>query len=133
MDIIQLLLNQIQELNKIIKYLLVFICKFIPLKQWIHDDSHSPKYQKFKVDKLPVIQYFEKLDYIFLIKYYMHRYGVDTKPIRHKSTCSIPENTVCPRCGAPSQYNRSWNCFGKAYRIVPCILNLCKQRCNYSL
>lgn len=104
MDIIQLLLNQIQELNKIIKYLLVFICKFIPLKQWIHDDSHSPKYQKFKVDKLPVIQYFEKLDYIFLIKYYMHRYGVDTKPIRHKSTCSIPENTVCPRCGAPSQY-----------------------------
>ena len=25
-----------------------------PLKQWVHDDSHSPKYQKFKTDRLPV-------------------------------------------------------------------------------
>lgn len=32
-----------------------FICRYIPLKQWAFDDSHSPKYQKFKIDQLPKI------------------------------------------------------------------------------
>ena len=35
--------------------LLNFICRYIPLKQWPFDDSHSPKYQKFKVDERPRI------------------------------------------------------------------------------
>ena len=28
----------------------------IPLKQWVFDDSHSPKYQKFKIDELPIVE-----------------------------------------------------------------------------
>ena len=30
-------------------WLINFICRYIPLKQWAFDDSHSPKYQKFKI------------------------------------------------------------------------------------
>ena len=60
MDIILYLLNYIQDQHKQICWLLNFICRYIPLKQWAFDDSHSPKYQKFKVDKLPVIKPFIK-------------------------------------------------------------------------
>ena len=41
--------------HKQICWLLNFICRYIPLKQWVFDDSHSPKYQKFKIDQLPKI------------------------------------------------------------------------------
>lgn len=44
-----------QYLLKVISQSLMFISKYIPLKQWAFDDSHSQKYQKFKVDKLPKI------------------------------------------------------------------------------
>lgn len=56
MDIILYLLNYIQYQHQQICWLLNFICRYIPLKQWAFDDSHSPKYQKFKIDKLPVIK-----------------------------------------------------------------------------
>ena len=55
MDIIMYLIQLIQYQYKIIGQLFNFICKYIPLKQWAFDDSHSPKYQKFKIDKLPKI------------------------------------------------------------------------------
>ena len=55
MDIILYLLQFIQYQHKQICWLLNFICRYIPLKQWAFDDSRSPKYQKFKIDKLPVI------------------------------------------------------------------------------
>ena len=50
MDIIQYLLSFIQYQHQQICWLLNFICRYIPLKQWAFDDSHSPKYQKFKDD-----------------------------------------------------------------------------------
>ncbi|MBQ2710174.1 MAG: hypothetical protein IJF67_18010 [Clostridia bacterium] len=50
-----------QYLLKIIFDLLTFIARYIPLKQKIHDDSKSPKYQKFRVDRLPIIKrYFQQ-------------------------------------------------------------------------
>ena len=49
------LIQLIQYQQKQICWLLNFICRYIPLKQWAFDDSHSPKYQKFKIDKLPKI------------------------------------------------------------------------------
>lgn len=48
MNIIQYLLNIIQYLYQQNCWLLSFICRYVPLKQWSFDDSHSPKYQKFK-------------------------------------------------------------------------------------
>ena len=63
MDIILYLLQLIQQLYKQNCWLINFICKYIPLKQWAYDDSHSPKYQKFKIDELPLILNVEPWDY----------------------------------------------------------------------
>ena len=60
----QYLINQIYELT-------IFIAKHIPIKQWAFEDSNSPVYQKFKVDKLPIIKKFIKQDYSFLLDYYL--------------------------------------------------------------
>ncbi|SHK03881.1 hypothetical protein SAMN02745975_03508, partial [Geosporobacter subterraneus DSM 17957] len=54
--IITHLLSVVQYQNQLIRFLVLFIAKFIPIGQWAHDDVHSPKYQKFKTDKLPIIQ-----------------------------------------------------------------------------
>ena len=48
MDIIHYLLQLIQYLYQQNCWLIMFICRYIPLKQWAFDDSHSPKYQRFK-------------------------------------------------------------------------------------
>jgi transposase-like protein/transcription elongation factor Elf1 len=89
---------------KIISQLILFIAKYIPLKQWAFEDSHSPKYQKFKVDKLPKIIHFEKADYQLLLAYYKHKYSKLIKPVKRRNGKSIPENISCPRCGAPHNY-----------------------------
>ena len=55
--IIPLLLAHIQELNNQILFLFKFIVKNIPLKAKEKDDSlFSPRYNKLKVDKLPLIK-----------------------------------------------------------------------------
>ena len=43
MDIILYLLQFIQYQHKQICWLINLICRYIPLKQWAFDDSHSPK------------------------------------------------------------------------------------------
>ena len=65
-SIITYLLIYNQYLIKIIYQLIGFIAQHIPLKQMQFDDSNSPKYQKFKVDKLPIIKRFEQVDYKLL-------------------------------------------------------------------
>ena len=67
MDIIMYLIQFIQYQHKQICWLLNFICRYIPLKQWAFDDSRSPKYQKFKIDKLPVIKPFIRQDWKILL------------------------------------------------------------------
>ena len=104
MDIILYLLQFIQYQHKQICWLLNFICRYIPLKQWAFDDSHSPKYQKFKIDKLPVIKTFVKQDWKFLLEYYQWKYRKSLKPVQRRNGKSIPEDTVCPLCGAPHHY-----------------------------
>lgn len=81
-----------------------FIAKHIPLGQLAFDDSNSPKYQKFKTDKLPVIKKFEKQDWRFLLEYYLWKYHKPLKPIVRRGGKVAPETAVCPRCGAPHQY-----------------------------
>lgn len=96
MDIIQYLLSFIQYQHQQICWLLNFICRYIPLKQWAFDDSHSPKYQKFKVDELPVIKTFVKQDWQFLLEYYTWKYHKSLKPVQRRNGKSIPEDTICP-------------------------------------
>ncbi len=67
-SIILHLLTIIQYQYRQICWLILFIAKYIPLKQWAFDDSHSPKYQKFKTDILPNVIYYEEVEYQWLIK-----------------------------------------------------------------
>lgn len=110
MDIILYLIQIIQQLYQQNCFLIKFICKYIPLKQWAYDDSHSPKYQKFKIDKLPVIhksELFEPWNYQDFMAYLKWRYKDDYKPIKpvsRRSECDIDDDCKCPRCNAPKIY-----------------------------
>lgn len=104
-SIITYLLLYIQYQNKIISQLLLFISKYIPLKQWAYEDSITPNSQKLKVDVLPYIFNPDKLDYKFLLAYYEHKYGSKVTPVNHKSEAShVKETIFCPRCNAPHTY-----------------------------
>ncbi|MFR1904958.1 MAG: hypothetical protein ACLS28_03860 [Clostridium neonatale] len=103
-SIITYLLLYNQYLIKIIYELLLFISKYIPLKHLSFDDSNSPQYQKFKIDKLPTILKFEKVDYILLLAYYNHKYNKILKPVQRRNGKSIPKSIVCPKCDAPHDY-----------------------------
>ena len=104
MDIILYLLQLIQYQQKQICWLLNFICRYFPLKQWAFDDSHSPKYQKFKIDELPKIIQYEVWDYHSYMDYIKQRYGKEIKPINRRSDCDISDDCRCPRCNAPKPY-----------------------------
>ena len=84
-SIITYLLLYNQYLIKTIYKLVLFISKNIPLSQWGFDDSNSPEYQKFKVDKLPKIIRFEKVDYQFLLAYYKYKYNKVVKPVQRRN------------------------------------------------
>ena len=84
--IIPLLLAHIQELNKQILFLFKFIVKNIPLNlEKSKDDSlFSPKYNKLKVDKLPLIKVHEKKDYKQLLNQYLKEHDKPLKPIKSR-------------------------------------------------
>jgi len=103
-SIISLLLAHIQVLNNQIYYLLIFIAKNIPLKS--KDNSlFSPKYSKLTIDKVPVIKTIEKKDYKQLLKTYQKKHGKPLKPVTSRGgKHPVPENVICPVCGAPHEY-----------------------------
>ena len=105
-NIILYLLTIIQEQHQQICWLILFICRYIPLKQWAHDEIHSPAYQKFTTDKLPIIKPFVKQDWQLWVEYYHLRYGYILKPVKPQKgkKHDVPEDTVCPLCGAPHNY-----------------------------
>lgn len=125
MDIILYLLSIIQYQQKQIRWLFCFICRYIPLKQWSFDDSHSPKYQKFKIDKLPTIIYYEKWDYLDYIPYLEWRYGNKIKPVNHRRDCDIAYDCTCPHCNHSLVHKKD----RKPFVIHECI----NPKCPYYL
>lgn len=101
--IIPLLLAQIQVLNNQIKYLLIFIAKNIPLKPK-PSDWNSPKYNKLKIDKLPIVKYVQKKNYHELLDNYFKSYGKVLKPVNSRGKKPVPSFVSCPYCDAPHQY-----------------------------
>lgn len=101
--IIPLLLAQIQVLNNQIKNLLIFIAKNIPLKSK-SSDWNSPKYNKLKVDKLPIVKVPEKKNYKHLLKQYFQEHGKSLKPINARGKNPVPKDVLCPCCNAPHEY-----------------------------
>lgn len=126
-SIILFLLTYIQYLHKQINELLFFISKFIPLNQFSFEDSLSPKYQKFKVDRLPVIIKYQKLDYLFLLDYYLWKYNKPLTPISRKNGSTISPSTVCPRCNAPHEFIYANN--GSAGQLL---CKVCKETFLYN-
>ena len=127
MDIILYLLNIIQYLYQQNCWLINFICRYIPLKQWAFDDSHSPKYQKFKIDQLPkIISFKQEWNWIDLIGYYEQRYHKTIKPVFRRVECDIPQDCRCLACDAPVQY-LTWN-DGKKKSQILC--KVCQTRFN---
>ena len=127
MDIILYLLQFIQYQHKQICWLLNFICRYIPLRQWAFDDSHSPKYQKFKIDKLPkIISHKQEWNWCDLINYYEQRYHKTIKPVFRHGECNIPEDYRCLSCDAPFQY-LSWNNGKKKTQLI---CKVCQSRFN---
>ncbi len=104
MNIILYLIQLIQYQHKQICWLLNFICRYIPLRQWAFDDSHSPKYQKFKIDQLPKIIHYETWNYKDYIPYLEWKYGKKIKPVNRRSKCDIHDDCTCPRCNAPKPF-----------------------------
>ncbi len=102
-SIITVLIAYNQILLAQIRKLLLFIVKNIPLKASKYDIT-SPKYQKFVVDKLPVIKKHEELNYILLLDDYRTKHGKELKPVKSRSDKAVDGTCVCPRCGAPHQY-----------------------------
>ena len=104
--IIPLLLAHIQELNKQILFLFKFIVKNIPLNlEKSKDDSlFSPKYNKLKVDKLPIIHVPEKKDYKQLLEQHIKEHGKPLKPIKSRGKNPVPNDVHCPCCNAPHIY-----------------------------
>lgn len=81
------------------------------------DDSHSPKYQKFKVDRLPkIIWNHQDWDWKDLNSYYTWKYGKPVSPVRRRSACDIPEDCTCPACKAPQPFLYRNN--GKAGQLM---------------
>lgn len=102
MDIILYLLQTIQDLYRQNCWLINFICRYIPLKQWAFDDSHSPKYQKFKIDELPLVTDFRQdWTYKELIPYYenaMARRSVLSAAVQSvTSLTNAPAHAVMPQ------------------------------------
>ena len=103
MAIILYLIEVINYLYQMNCSLILLLCKFIPLKQWAHDDTHSPKYQKFKTDRLPAIKPFYKQDWQFLLQYYEWKYQKKLRPVQRRNGKTVPEDVVCPLCGCISK------------------------------
>ena len=85
-NIILYLLSIIRDQYRQICWLILFIYKYIPLKQWAHDEIRSPKYQKFFTDRLPVIKSFMKQDW----KFWM---SITTSAMRKLTSLSNTVNT----------------------------------------
>ena len=143
-SIIHHLLIQNQYLLQIISFLFKFICKYIPLRQWIFDDSNSPEYQKFKVDEPPLIEKpIEVWYYKDFLAYIKWKYDVVIKPVKRQSVCDISDDYICPHCNAPKEYlyknNGSHNqilckiCGGSSSCNEPKEISLRCSHCSHAL
>ena len=121
-------------------WLILFLCRYIPLKQWAYDESHSPKYQKLTVDKLPIAKKFHKQDWLFLLDYYQWQGGKPLKPVQRRNGRTIPEDTTCPLCDAPHHYlydnnggNGQYQCkvCGKTFVNGEQVTSLYRLECPY--
>lgn len=70
--------------------------------------EHKPidkKYRKLQVDKQPIIEKIDKLDYRKILDEYLKINNKELKPIKpRKGKKTVPNNITCPKCDAPHNY-----------------------------
>ncbi|MGL5797364.1 MAG: IS66 family transposase [Cetobacterium sp.] len=101
----------ISHFYKLIQLLFLIIFKLLDIIEEkrkyppLPDDSKSLKYQKFKLDKSPIIIKPQTTDHILLLEYYKLRYNFTVRPIARRGSNLPPEVHIkCPRCNAPHIY-----------------------------
>ena len=105
MNSITYLLSLIQFLYQQNCWLITFICKYIPLKQWAFDDSHSSKYHKFRTNELPMLQFHQNdWDWRLIIPYFEYKYHKKIRPVARRKECDISPDCTCPSCHAPQPF-----------------------------
>ena len=83
--------------------LLALLCRYIPLRQWAFDDSHSPKYEKFKTDELPKIIPVPHKDWKHLTREYQrtHDGKILTAPLLEQVPVFLPAANCSVSPGMP--------------------------------
>ena len=105
-SIISVLVVYNQFLIAQIHQLLLFIVKNIPLKSSSYD-FQSPKYNKYVVDRLPLLvrpEVEKTYDYKVLLNNFRTHSGKELKPVKPRNGNITPSDVICPHCGAPHIY-----------------------------
>ncbi|APM41134.1 transposase [Clostridium kluyveri] len=69
------------------------------------DEPVKKEYRKLQVDKIPIFEIPEKLDYKVLLHNYFESHKKELTPVKpRKNKTIIPKEVKCPKCGAPHQY-----------------------------
>ena len=103
-NIILYLLTIIQEQYKTICWLLNFICKYIPLKQWAFDGSHSLNTRSLLPTPSRSSSRSSNRTGSFSLNTISGSTAKSVRPVQRRNGKSIPEDTFCPLCGAPHHY-----------------------------
>src|SRR5690625_2739389 len=72
----------------------------------LYDEPINKLYRILVVEKMPIIEKLEKLDFHQLLKEYEQEHGKRLKPVLRCKTSliKVPESLNCPTCSAPSTY-----------------------------
>ena len=101
--IISVIIIFLNRINKIIWKIIIFLSQFIIIDdiEQIDKKPTDERYRTFKVDEMPIIEPFVKLehkDHKQLIK------DNNIKPIKRRNGKQITIKVKCPCCGAPKEY-----------------------------
>ena len=104
-QIIRHLLILVQIQSQIINVLciLLFGKKFKPKP----DKCDDKKYLKLGVDPLPLFgepPVRQLWQYTVLLREYLEKHGKELRPVNRRGGKSVPDDAVCPYCGAPPEY-----------------------------
>lgn len=69
------------------------------------DEPVKKEYRKLQVDKMPIFEIPEKLDYKVLLHNYFESHKKELTPVKpRKNKTVVPKEVRCPKCSAPHQY-----------------------------
>jgi len=69
------------------------------------DEPTRKEYRKLQVDRLPIFEIPEKLDYKVLLNEYYQSHNKELQPVKQRNDKpAIPKDVKCPKCGAPRCY-----------------------------